>query len=123
MLTIAAETYQAECSLNFGSISVSSAWIGNGRKGFIWSLHPKMRKKNRSLEDNARLEMFKHLIGTQSEPMLFYPVDKPEPLFLRERGTLTEHEEEMLWETSYACFESGEMSADSLVGGIASLAV
>ena len=47
-----------------------------------------MRKKHRSLEDNDRLEAFKRLIGTQCEPAIFYTVDEPEPLLLRNKGLL-----------------------------------
>jgi hypothetical protein len=81
-----------------------------------------MKKKNLTPEDNTRLEMFKHLIGILSEPLIFYPADKPEPLFLRELGPLPKHEEEMLWGAWYHQVTIGEVLIDSLVGDMTKLA-
>src|SRR6267154_1601467 len=83
MFAYAAEMYEAECGLPFGSIGVRSAWIGGGRRGFIWILPPAMRKKNLSLEDKSRLETFQCLIGTRYKPAFFYSIDQPEPLVMR----------------------------------------
>jgi hypothetical protein len=67
--------------------------------------------------------MFKRLIGILSEPLIFYPADKPEPLFLHELGPLPKHEEEMLWGAWYHRITTGKVPIDSLVGDMAKLAV
>jgi hypothetical protein len=82
MFVYGAETYETECGLPFGSIGVRSAWIGGGRRGFIWTLPPAMRKKNLSLEDKSRLETFQCLIGTRYNPAFFYSTDQSEPLVM-----------------------------------------
>jgi hypothetical protein len=119
IFSFAAQKYQQESGIQ--SIRVRSAWIGGGRRGFIWVLPPSMRKKHRSLEDNDRLEAFKRLIGTQCEPVIFYTVDEPEPLLLRNKGLLRKDVEEMLWETYYTRFQLGNIG--SVVGGMSELVV
>jgi hypothetical protein len=121
MFAFAAQKYQHESGIR--SIRVRSAWIGGGRRGFIWVLPPSLKKKHRSSDDNNRLEAFKRLIGTQCEPAIFYTVDEPEPALMRERGPLRKDVEEMLWETCYTRFRSGTMSVELLVGDMTKLGV
>ena len=121
IFTFAAETFQRECGL--WSLKVRSAWIGNGCKGFCWILPPEMRKKNCSSEDNKGLEVFKRLMGIQGEPVTFYPVNGPEPWYLRNIGAFTKEVEDMLYETCYERFNSGEMSVESLDQDMAKLTV
>jgi hypothetical protein len=112
MLYFAADTYRRESGVR--SIETRTAWLGNGRTSFIWVLPPQMRKKSRSPEDEKRLQHFKSLIGSQSDPMIFHTVNEPEPLLLRRRDPLTEDVEEMLWERCCNRFESGHVSVELL---------
>jgi hypothetical protein len=124
MLVFAAKTYEAKCGLQFGSITVSSAWIGGGRTGLIWALPRAMMKKCRSSEDNMRLETFKSLIGMWCEPSIFYSnYEQPEPLFVQQMGPLPKEVEDMLWTAFDERFRSGEISVDSLVGDMSKLAL
>jgi hypothetical protein len=121
MFSFAAQQYQRESGVR--CVRVRVAWIGGGHRGFIWVLPPTMRKRYRSPEENDQLEAFKRLIGMQCEPAIFYTVDQPEPLPLRHNRPLIKEVEEMLWETCYMRFQSGEISVESLVGDITKLTI
>jgi hypothetical protein len=53
--------------------------------------------------------------------VIFYTVDEPEPLLLRNKGLLRKDVEEMLWETYYTRFQLGNIV--SVVGGMSELVV
>ena len=108
ILDFAAETFGRECGIE--DLTLRSAWIGNGRKGFIWILPPEMRK----MKDNEPLKAFKSLMGIHGDPVVFFPIDEPEPAYLRNIGTFQKEIEEMLVENCYERFKSAEFVGETL---------
>jgi hypothetical protein len=107
IFNIATETFGQECGI---PLRLRCAWIGNGRTGFIWILPSEMRK----MKDNEQLRAFKSLMGIHGDPVVFSPIDGPEPAYLRNIGSFQKEIEEMLADNCFQRPYSEEWFGDVL---------